>query len=659
MNIWSILGIEATADVAVIKKAYAKRAAECHPEDDPQGFQVLYEAYRQALDMAEQFRRGPSEEEQKTAPPPPEDTPVNDAGYRFPKGKSASGLPRRDQAEMDAGDGAGGRPLVFPKFLPLDCDMAEEAPSEEEERARRTENARWRRLKNSTARGVRFVVLGGALIFGLIFLSLGTGALWVNERDLVKPEFALMDAQSITRELGDISKLDPSFQGKVVHASGLADTRDILHDPVFKITTRAIALERSVEFCQLTEQSKSETREKPDGGKETVTTYTYSKRWVSEPGDSTRFKNDYNVRGVLLPLENYEARAVNVSLGAYRLPPFLISSIRGFKPLTIELSEIRKNILNWEIQWKILLAEPGAHRDAFGEYVHTLGNSIYIGASPAAPRIGDVRVTFRVIEPTPVSIIAKVDGDTLKPFYRDNISSRLSMGVQSLEDMLPVPGDGKPFETWTWAMRIGGTLLVILGFNALLCSLPGNVNFPVLFPCLAWSLAVISIPWLSFRPLAGTAMLLMAGGLTGVLFLRRRKKKTAAFKEIIMRKGEFVVTALRTIRAWFIAKRENLPVKDLQVLIKTAEQGDAEAQYELGRMYAEGNGVPQDDVKTAYWYEKAAEQGHADAQYYLGKMYFIGKGVPKDAAKAALWMQKAAEQGHAGAQQVLGRVHSN
>lgn len=78
-----------------------------------------------------------------------------------------------------------------------------------------------------------------------------------------------------------------------------------------------------------------------------------------------------------------------------------------------------------------------------------------------------------------------------------------------------------------------------------------------------------------------------------------------------------------------------------------AEQGNAGAQYYLGVMYANGNGVPQDYKQAAAWYRKAAEQGEADAQNNLGRMYHSGQGVGQDYAQAAAWHRKAAEQGNA------------
>jgi hypothetical protein len=88
-----------------------------------------------------------------------------------------------------------------------------------------------------------------------------------------------------------------------------------------------------------------------------------------------------------------------------------------------------------------------------------------------------------------------------------------------------------------------------------------------------------------------------------------------------------------------------------------AEAGDATAQYNLGVMYAEGQGVPQDDEEAAKWFRLAAEQGHADAQRNLGVMYILGQGVPQDFQEAAKWYRKAAEQGDADAQCTLGEMY--
>ena len=89
--------------------------------------------------------------------------------------------------------------------------------------------------------------------------------------------------------------------------------------------------------------------------------------------------------------------------------------------------------------------------------------------------------------------------------------------------------------------------------------------------------------------------------------------------------------------------------------IKTkAEDGDARAQFNLGRMYAEGRGVTKDEEEAFKWVRRAAEQGHTAAQNRLGIMYTQGRGVAKDEVEAVKWIRKAAEQGGPGAQTNLG-----
>ena len=88
-----------------------------------------------------------------------------------------------------------------------------------------------------------------------------------------------------------------------------------------------------------------------------------------------------------------------------------------------------------------------------------------------------------------------------------------------------------------------------------------------------------------------------------------------------------------------------------------AEQGDANVQFNLGVMYAKGQGVKQDDFKAVKWYRKAAEQGYADAQANLGSAYSAGRGVRQDYIEAVKWFKKAAENGSADGQFKLGLVY--
>ncbi len=92
-------------------------------------------------------------------------------------------------------------------------------------------------------------------------------------------------------------------------------------------------------------------------------------------------------------------------------------------------------------------------------------------------------------------------------------------------------------------------------------------------------------------------------------------------------------------------------------LCKAAEQGDIDAQYELGNCYYNGNGVSEDKAEAVKWYYKAANRGYARAQYSLGNCYYNGYGVDKDEVEAIKWYRKAAEQGDFWAKYMLESLH--
>jgi hypothetical protein len=86
--------------------------------------------------------------------------------------------------------------------------------------------------------------------------------------------------------------------------------------------------------------------------------------------------------------------------------------------------------------------------------------------------------------------------------------------------------------------------------------------------------------------------------------------------------------------------------QSLADLRRLADQGDAEAQFQMGVRCHNGEGVPQDDAQAMQWFLRAAEQGHVDAQSHLGAYYWAGRGVPTpDLSKAYLWSAIALAEG--------------
>lgn len=95
----------------------------------------------------------------------------------------------------------------------------------------------------------------------------------------------------------------------------------------------------------------------------------------------------------------------------------------------------------------------------------------------------------------------------------------------------------------------------------------------------------------------------------------------------------------------------------LFVLTDKAMEGDAQAQFELGRRYLKGAGVAHDDAKALHWVRTSAEQGYARAEAGLGWMYAVGRGVKRDDGLSCIWYGRAAEQGYAVAQRMLGKCY--
>jgi len=95
----------------------------------------------------------------------------------------------------------------------------------------------------------------------------------------------------------------------------------------------------------------------------------------------------------------------------------------------------------------------------------------------------------------------------------------------------------------------------------------------------------------------------------------------------------------------------------LASLQSRAAKGDAQAEFELGRVYQLGQGVPPDYAKATELYQKAAAQGIAKAMFNLGYIYRHGQGIAQDNELANQWFQKAADQGLAAGQLEIGLAY--
>lgn len=379
--------------------------------------------------------------------------------------------------------------------------------------------------------GNSFKGIGGGI---LLFIA-GTILLWWNEGRAVKTTKMLNEAQKVCIEMPNPDKIDPAMEGELVCATAFATTQDSLIDKQFNFGATAIALKRNVQYYQWVEHSETETKDKIGGAQETTTTYTYSKEWVSYPVNSSEFKDpDYkNANSVLTTIQPEEQWAENVSFGAYKLNESLIHQITSGEAVELNIDEEILKALEGS------LARTGK-KDSLS-YVHQEGSTLYIGRNSSSPEVGDVQVYWLKTVPAKATIISVVDGDTFKAFKAKNGKTfqTLVMGKKTADEIFESEHQGN--KILTWILRILGIMLVVGGlkkvFNfleTLLKVLPFLANilgWGVGVVCtvvgVVWSLIVIALAWLFYRPVLGIALLVVAAGLIWFFASRGKGKKAA------------------------------------------------------------------------------------------------------------------------------------
>jgi hypothetical protein len=271
---------------------------------------------------------------------------------------------------------------------------------------------------------------------------------------------------------------------------------------------------------QWRESEESETRTKVGGGTETVTTYSYSPAWSPHLVDSSGFKRPAgheNPRA--MPYAARTIAAETVSLGAFRLSPSLISKIGGSRPLPVESLDR----LPAELRSRAHLHEGG----------------LYLGRYPRSPEVGDLRVSFAVVEPAVVSVVARQVGGSFDPYptRAGGTIELLRTGAASAAEMFAAAQQAN--RVLTWILRGLGLLVMTVGFRMVFRPLAvladvlpvlgrlvqtGAGLFAFLLAGLL-SLVTVAIAWLVHRPLLGVALLAAAAGtVLGIVWMVQRAR---------------------------------------------------------------------------------------------------------------------------------------
>lgn len=344
--------------------------------------------------------------------------------------------------------------------------------------------------------------LGGILV-GVVLLVVGVLLLFWNEGRAVQTYNSLKEGQGLVIDIMADS-VDAANEGKLVHLTGDATAGDLVVDEDFGVSAGALRLRRDVEMYQWQESQKSETRKKLGGGEETVTTYSYAREWSGSRIDSSSFHEPAGHENPsAFPYASLTWDAEDVAVGAFLVPAALVAQLAGFETLAVrDVPE-------------------GA---SWPETARLDKGGIFLGADPARPQVGDVRIRYAVVEPGPVSLIAAQTGNTFAN-YRTKAGGDIAMVVPGR-----VPAQ-QMFEkaisdntVLTWVLRLVGFVLLWIGFGLLFAPLSVLADIVPLFGNLvgmatglfafllglALALGVIAFAWLFFRPLLGILLLVLA-----------------------------------------------------------------------------------------------------------------------------------------------------
>lgn len=377
--------------------------------------------------------------------------------------------------------------------------------------------------------GNSFKGIGGGLLLFLIAFPL----LFWNEGRAVKRAKALeTGAGAVVSVQAD--KVDPANEGKLVHVTAKADTKDVLTDPLFKISSTAIRLERRVEMYQWKQNESSKTEKQLGGGTKKTTVYTYEKVWSDKPVNSAYFK-EAGHENPGFPFESEKLRANHVTLGDFLLNDSLVDRLGDSRKLPVPAD------------YKLPAALSGKSDAA---YVHVSRKSSAPSQvsqeQPAdnagdavltEPAIGDLRISWYAVVPHEVSIVARQTGKTFSAYPVGSESILLiADSVQSAEAMFQSAQSAN--SAMTWFLRIAGLVMMYVGLSCVLRPLSvlmdvipflgdligagiSLISFLIALPC---TLVTIAVAWIYYRPLLGIGLLVVAAAL--IVFLFRKKAES-------------------------------------------------------------------------------------------------------------------------------------
>ena len=360
----------------------------------------------------------------------------------------------------------------------------------------------------------------GGVIFGIVLVIGACVLLFWNEGRAVRTARSLAEGGHAVQTVA-ADKIDVANEGKLIHVTGMLTSGGPVLDKEFGMRSSGVRLHRRVEMFQWTEDSKSESKKELGGSEKTRTTYKYERAWSEKPVDSAKFKER---NGHVNPQMTYRARnlvAPQVKLGAFAVPNTLLASFGTEEALAVSDEQ----------------AEAAEKR--LDKSTHVVDGVLYIAKDPAQPSVGDYRITFTEVHLQSASVVGQQAGSGFAP-YRTQAGGTVQLiaaGAVPAADMIKAAEDEN--RMWTWIIRLGGVVLVFVGFTLMTGPLGTLADVvPILgdvvragtgllsvMCTLVVAPLVIAIAWFVYRPVVAVIVLVVGAALAyGAIHLARQRK---------------------------------------------------------------------------------------------------------------------------------------
>lgn len=366
----------------------------------------------------------------------------------------------------------------------------------------------------------------GAILMGLVLIPLSCWGLFWNEGRAIKTARALDEGKSIVRSIGT-DRIDTALNGQLVHVAGPTKSAAGVADADLGVKAPGLKLARHVEMYQWTESESGSGQDRK---------FTYSREWKSSAVESGRFRAPAGHENPSFPAyRSREFGAADAKIGAFPVGSAAVSKLGSMEEFPISNAGL-------QIAQRVT-----------GRPTQISGGGYYVGTNPGQPRVGDIRVTYKIVKEGPASFVGRQEADGLQVYRAKNGQQFMlaGLGIQTSDELFATAHEEN--RVLTWILRGVGLLVLFIGFSSLFAPVNLLASYiPILGSLVSGAVTivaaaataivgplVIAIAWFAYRPLLSVAVLAVGIGFA-FLFRQWRIKRQQALQARQPQGGLFI-----------------------------------------------------------------------------------------------------------------------